>query len=63
MADILQFPIPSEHPPLIKRVDLSRDEVVLSFSQFLLLLRGKIEQNQSSSSGLFDLFLEENQDI
>jgi len=50
MADILRFP--SQGPPLIKRLDLKKDEVVLSLSQFLSLLREKTGQNAECKTPL-----------
>ncbi len=50
MADILQFP--SQESPLIKRVDLAKDEVVLSLSQFLSLLREKAGQDAECKTPL-----------
>ena len=50
MADILEFP--SQDPPLIKRVDLAKDEVVLSLSQFLSLLREKTGQGTECGTPL-----------
>ena len=50
MGDILQFP--SQEPPLIKRVDLKNDELVLSLSQFLSLLCGKTGEDTERKTPL-----------